>query len=77
MAQPWLSEFQKASTKTAVEGVRREAMERGALAHLCSAPGGPCVKRKGIPLLLFTLDKSPRHSGEGEDGFSGLFSLFG
>jgi hypothetical protein len=36
-----LKEFQKASARTAVEGVPREATERAALGHLPPAPGGP------------------------------------
>ena len=36
-----LKEFQKVSARTAVEGVPREAMERGALGHLSPALGGP------------------------------------
>jgi len=36
-----LKEFQEASARTAVEGVPREATERGALAHPSPALGGP------------------------------------
>jgi hypothetical protein len=40
---------QKASAQIAVEGVPREATERGALGHLSSAPGGLGAKYEGIP----------------------------
>jgi hypothetical protein len=54
---------QKASAQTAVEGVPREAMERGALGHLSPAPGGPVAKHEGIPLPPLPARKHPTFRG--------------
>ena len=46
-----LEEFQKVSARTALEGVPREATERGALGHLPPAQGGLGAQHEGIPLF--------------------------
>jgi hypothetical protein len=62
-------QFQKVSAQTAVEGVPREATERGALGHLSPAPGGPGAKREGIPLPTFPREKAPRLWGDRRAAF--------